>query len=284
MMIINQLKTVLLLGVLTSILLIIGALIGGQQGLTVALIFAILMNFGSYFFSHKIVLMMYRAKELPKSKAPEIHKMVEDICKAAGLPKPKIYLVPSPHSNAFATGPSPKKAVVAVTEGIMKLLTKEELKGVLAHEIGHVKNRDILIQTIAATIASVISYLAFMARWAAFMGGDRENKNPFGIIAILALAILAPLAAMIIQLAISRSREYLADERGARLIKNPSPLASALHKLESAASHVPLQFGSPGSAHLFIVKPFRGGQGLLSLFSTHPPLAERVSRLKAMKF
>jgi heat shock protein HtpX len=282
-MIINQLKTVFLLGILSSILLVIGALIGGQEGLTIALIFAVLMNFGSYFFSHKIVLMMYRAKELSKSQAPQVHVMVEEICRAANLPKPKIYLIPSPHPNAFATGPSPKKGVVAVTEGIMKLLTKEELKGVLAHEISHIKNRDILIQTIAATIASVISYLAFMARWAAFMGGDRENRNPFGVIALLAMALLAPLAAMIIQLAISRSREYLADERGARLIKNPSPLASALQKLESAASHVPLQFGNPATAHLFIVKPFRG-QGIMNMFSTHPPLQERITRLKAMKF
>jgi len=283
-MILNQLKTAVLLGVLSGILLLIGALLGGQQGLTIALMFAVLMNFGAYFFSHKIVLMMYRAQELPKNKAPEIHKIIEDICREANLPKPKVYLIPSPHANAFAAGPSPKKAVVAVTEGILKLLTKEELKGVLAHEIGHVKNRDILISTIAATIASVISYVAYMARWAAFFGGsDRENRNPFSIIGLLLMTILAPLAAMIIQLAISRSREYLADERGARLIKNPLPLASALQKLDSASKHVPLMFGSPSTSHLFIVKPFRGGQGLLSLFSTHPSLESRIQRLKAMK-
>lgn len=282
-MIANQFKTVALLGVLTGILLLIGGAIGGQQGLTIALIFAILMNFGSYFFSHKIVLAMYRAKELPKSQAPGIHKMVEEIAKEANIPKPKIYIVHTPHANAFATGPSPKKAVVAVTDGILSLLTKEELKGVLAHEIGHVKNRDILIQTVAATIASVISYIAFMARWAAIFGGMRGNNREGGnILELLVLAIVAPLAAMIIQLAISRSREYLADERGARLIKNPLPLASALGKLESSSQHVPLGRGSSSTAHLFIVKPFRGG-GALHLFSTHPPLAERVKRLKAMK-
>lgn len=282
-MILNQLKTALLLGVLSGILLLIGALLGGQQGLTIALVFAILMNFGTYFFSHKIVLMIYRAQELPKNKAPEIHKIIEDICREANLPKPKVYLIPSPHANAFASGPSPKNAVVAVTEGILKLLTKEELKGVLAHEIGHVKNRDILISTIAATIASVISYLAYMARWAAFFGGtDRENRNPFSIIGLLLMTILAPLAAMIIQLAISRSREYLADERGARLIRNPLPLASALQKLDSASKHTPLMFGSPSTAHLFIVKPFRG-EGLLSLFSTHPSLQNRIQRLKTLK-
>ncbi|MEK6839348.1 MAG: zinc metalloprotease HtpX [Nanoarchaeota archaeon] len=278
----NQIKTVLLLGILTSIVLLIGAFIGGQQGLTIALVFSVLMNFGAYFFSHKIVLMMYRAQELPKSKAPEIHRMVEEIAHAANIPKPKIYLIPSPHANAFATGPSPKKAVVAVTDGIIKLLTKEELKGVLAHELGHVKNRDILIQTIAATIASVISYLAFMARWAAIVGTGRDDNRGGNPLALLFMVIIAPLAAMIIQLAISRSREYMADERGARLIKNPLPLASALSKLETASKHVPLQFGSPSSSHLFIVKPFRG-DGLMSLFSTHPPLQERISRLKAMK-
>ncbi len=283
MMIINQLKTVLFLGILTGILLVIGGMIGGQQGLTVALVFALLMNFGTYFFSHKIVLMMYRAQELPKSKAPEIHKMVEDICRKADLPKPKIYLIPSPAANAFATGPNPKHAVVAVTEGIMKLLTKEELKGVLSHELGHVKNRDILISTIAATIASVISYLAFMARWAAIFGGNRDDNRGGNPLGLLFMAIIAPLAAMIIQLAISRSREYLADERGARLLKNSQPLASALQKLESASKHTPLTFGSPSTAHLFIVKPFRG-EGLLSLFSTHPPLQERIQRLKSMKF
>ena len=283
-MIFNQFKTALLLGIMSGILLMIGAFIGGQQGLTVALVFAVLMNFGTYFFSHKLVLMMYRAQELPKNKAPEVHKMIEDICKEANLPKPKVYLIHSPHSNAFASGPSPKRAVVAVTEGILKLLTKEELKGVLAHEIGHVKNRDILISTIAATIASVISYLAFMARWAAIFGGGRDDNRGGNPLGLLFMAIIAPLAAMIIQLAISRSREYLADERGARLIKNPLPLASALQKLETASKTHPLMFGSPSTSHLFIVKPFSGGQGLLNLFNTHPPLQERIQRLKAMKF
>ena len=279
----NQLKTVALLGALTGILLFVGGLIGGQQGLTIALFFAVLMNFGSYFFSHKIVLAMYHAKELKESEAPGIHAMVEEIAREAKIPKPKVYIIHAPHANAFATGPNPKKAVVAVTDGIVQLLTKEELKGVLAHEIGHVKNRDILISTIAATIASVISYLAFMVRWAAILGtGSRDDQRGSNVLGLLVMTIVAPLAAMIVQLAISRSREYLADERGARLIRNPLPLASALQKLESASHSRPLGMGSPSTAHLFIVKPFRG-KGMLNLFSTHPPLHERVARLKKLK-
>jgi heat shock protein HtpX len=282
-MIVNQLKTVALLGVLTAILLLIGGYFGGQQGLTIAFGFAILMNVGSYFWSHKLVLAMYKAKELPQSQAPGIHKIVQEIAKDANIPKPKIYIVHTPHSNAFATGPNPKKAVVAVTDGIVKLLTKEELKGVLAHEISHVKNRDILVSTIAATIASVISYIAFMARWAAIFGGMRGDNDSGNILELLLLAIVAPLAAMIVQLAISRSREYLADERGAKLIGNGKPLASALAKLETASKQLPLGKGAASTGHLFIIKPFRGA-GMMNLFSTHPPHHKRIERLNNMKF
>lgn len=283
-MFLNQLKTVVLLGLLTGILLVIGGLIGGRAGLTIAFVFAILMNFGMYFYSHKLVLVMYRAKPLSKKQAPKIHQMVEEIAKEAGIPKPKLYMVPTQTSNAFATGPSPKKAVVAVTEGIVKLLTYDELKGVLAHEIGHVKNRDMLVSTIAAALASVISYVAFMARWAAIFGGvggrDRGGTNIVGLIVI---GILAPIAALIIRLAISRSREYLADSTGAKFLKNGVPLARALEKLESDNRSHPLRFGSPSTSSLFIVNPFRANT-LVRLLSTHPPIPERAKRLRSMKF
>ena len=280
----NHVKTALLLGALSGLVIAAGGLIGGKTGLTIALLFAVLMNFGMFFFSHKLVLAMYRAQELPKSKAPKLHEMVEDICKRAGLPKPRIYLVPTETPNAFATGPTKNKAVVAVTSGIMKLLTHDELKGVLAHEIGHIKNHDMLITTIAATIASVISYLAMMARYAAIFGpGDRNRgQNTAGILSLLLLSILAPLAATLIQLAVSRSREYVADERSARLLKNSAHLASALQKIESAVKTHPLSFGNPATASLFIMNPFRAST-LVTLFSTHPPTHERVKRLKSLE-
>ncbi|MBI2507887.1 zinc metalloprotease HtpX [Candidatus Woesearchaeota archaeon] len=281
----NQLKTVLFLGILSGILLIIGRLIGGAQGLAVALVFAILMNVGSYFFSHKLILLMYRAKEVSKKDNPALHEMVEEICKEANIPKPKIYLVPTEAPNAFAAGPNPKKSVVAVTQGILKLLSKEELKGVLAHEVAHVKNRDILIATIAATMASVITYTAHMAQFAAMFGGGSRDENNGGgnVISLLLLAILAPLAAMLIQLAISRSREFIADETGARLIKKAEPLAKALEKLESGAKNHPLRFGSDSTNHMFIISPFRGaGKTFLSLFMTHPLTSDRCKRLRSL--
>ncbi len=282
-MIENYIKTVVLLGALTGLLFVIGGLIGGRGGLTIALVFAVIMNFGAFFFSHKIVLAMYRAKEAPKSKYPKLHAMVEEISRKAGVPKPKVYLIPSNNSNAFATGPSKNKAVVAVTEGIMKLLTPDELRGVLAHEIGHIKNKDMLIATIAATIATVISYVASMARFAAIFGGGRDNDGRSNALQIIVLGILAPLIAVIIQLAISRSREYLADERGARLLHNSEPLARALEKLERDNKANPIRFGSPTTSSLFIVNPF-SGQTLATWFSTHPPMAARISRLRVMKF
>ena len=265
-------------------MLFIGNLLGGMQGLTIAFLFSVLMNIGMYWFSDKIVLMMYRAREATKKDYPEYHVMVEDICKKAGLPKPRLYIVPSTTPNAFATGRNPKHAAVACTEGILQLLSKEELKGVLSHEMSHIKNRDILITTIAATIAGIISYVAMMARWAAIFGGmgGRDNNGRGNIFGFLVIAILAPIIALILQLAISRSREYLADHTGAKLIKNPLPLADALQKLETANKHHPMKFGNPATSSLFIVNPF-SGRALLQLFSTHPPLAERVRRLKEMK-
>ncbi len=275
----NQIKTVLLLGILSGILLGIGALVGGQTGLIVMFIIALLMNFGSYFFSDKIALMIYGAKEVSSKEQPELHKIVEEVCKLSNCPKPKIYLINTPQANAFATGRSPKHACIAVTTGIMGLLTKDELKGVLAHEVGHVVNRDILISSIAATIATCISFIASMAQWGAVFGGDRDRGN---VIGLLLLAIITPIIAMIIQLAISRSREYYADYTGAKNIRNPEALASALEKIESSVRHHPFQKTgvTESTAHMFIKNPFRGG---LALLSTHPPTGERVKRLREMK-
>jgi len=280
---INQLKTVLLLGVLTGILLFIGSLLGGIQGLTIAFAFAIIMNVGSYWFSDKIVLKMYRAQVVPKAKAPKIHAMVEELAKKAGIPKPKVYVIPTANLNAFCTGRNPKNTSIAFTDGILKALTLRELKGVAAHELSHAKNRDILVSTIAATIASVIAYIAFMARWAAIFGGGRSSEGGSNIFELIALAIIAPLTATMIQLAISRGREYLADETGSRLTKDPNALADALLKLEAQNKAQPLRFGNPQSAHLFITNPFKA-RGFASLFQTHPPTKERVARLRSMKF
>lgn len=284
-MIANQIKTVLLLGLLTALLLWVGQLIGGGAGLVIALVFSILINVGSYFFSDKIVLAMYRAKPASEHDYPKLHHMVEDISKRAGIPKPRVYIILTQTPNAFATGRNPKHAVVAATEGILKLLDDRELRGVLAHEIGHVKNRDILITTIAATIAGVISYLASMAQWAAIFGGfgGRDDRDGGGMIQLLVLAIITPLIAMLLQLAISRSREYLADKSGAEYIGNGHALADALEKLERGNKVHPMHHGTPATSSLFIVNPFSGG-ALLALLSTHPPMDERIKRLRAMKF
>jgi len=279
---INQIKTTLLLGLLTGLMLGAGWLLGGQTGLLIALVFSILMNFCSYFFSDKIVLFMYRAKEAKKSDYPSLHSIVEEVSKSAGIPKPKVYVIPTNTPNAFATGRNPKHAVVACTEGILQLLDKEELKGVIAHEISHVKNRDILIATVAATIAGVISYLAQMAQFAAIFGGGNRDRDSGNAIGMLALAIITPLIALIIQLAISRSREYLADETAAKTIHNPKALASALHKLEVGVKNNPLRFGSPATSSLFIVNPF-SARGFMTMLSTHPPMQERIRRLNEMK-
>lgn len=276
----NQLKTLVLLALLTGLLLWTGSFFG-SNGLIIAAAFALLINFGSYYFSDKIVLFMYKAKPADKKTHAKLFSMVEDISKNADIPMPKLYIVPTQTPNAFATGRNPKHSAVACTEGILDLLTDKELKGVLAHEISHIKNRDTLIQTIAATIAGVISYLATMLRFGAMFGGnDREGNN--NIIGLLVIAILAPILALLIQLAISRSREYLADATGAKLAKDHNGLASALEKLERGVKYNPLAFGNEATSSLFIVNPFKASM-LLSLFSTHPPVSERVKRLKELK-
>ena len=279
---INQAKTFILLAMLTALLLFAGNILGGRIGFIFALVFVVLMNIVSYFFSHKFVLAMYKAKPAEKTH-PELIKSVREVAHLANIPMPKVYIIPSPQANAFATGRNPKNAVVAVTEGIMQLLSKDELKGVIAHEVAHIKNRDILIQTVAATLAGIISYLATMAKWSAIFGGfgDRDSRGGGNLIAILALAIITPIIAMLIQFAISRSREYLADETGAKILHNPYGLANALEKLENSAKHQPLGMGSNATAHMFISNPFRG-RGFIKMLSTHPPTSERVKRLKEM--
>jgi|SRR3989344_3669046 len=282
----NQLKTVLLLGGLTGLFLLIGALAGGRAGLTIALIFAGGMNFVSYWWSDKIVLWMYKAKEADKSTHYKLYDAIRSITQKAQLPMPKVYIVDTPQANAFATGRNHKHAAVAVTTGILQLLTEKELRGVLAHEIGHIKNRDILISSIAATIAGVISYIAMMARWAAIFGGmgGRDNRDNGGILELLVLAVIAPIMAMIIQFAISRSREYLADETSAQLLKDKEGLASALEKIEASVKHHPfMRMGkTEATAHLFISNPLKASS-FLELFSTHPTTEKRVQKLRAMK-
>jgi len=281
-MFLNRLKTFLLLVGLTAIIFAIGGFLGGQTGLAIAFGFAILMNVVTYFFSDKIVLKMYKAQPITKAKAPDIHAMVERLAKKANIPKPKIYLVPTETPNAFATGRNPQNAVVAVTQGIVKLLNKKELEGVLAHELGHVKNRDILISTIAATLAAVIMYVSSMARFAAIFGGFRDDRGGGNIAELLVLAIVAPIAAMLIQFAISRSREFMADATSARLTNEPEHLASALQKLESYAKRMPLRLGNKATASLFIINPLTGKQ-MMNFFSTHPSTEQRVAKLMAMK-
>jgi len=282
-MIKNQIKTVLLLGLLTGVLLGAGHLLGGRQGLIIGLAFAFLMNFGSYWFSDKIVLAMYRAKAVGQNDRPVLYKIVKEVTGKAGIPMPKVYVVPAENPNAFATGRNPSNASIACTEGILNLLSEDELRGVIAHEVAHIKNRDILIQTVAATIAGVISYLAFMAKWGAIFGGfgGREGDRG-GLIGLLALAIVTPLIAMIIQFAISRSREYLADETGGKIIKNPGVLANALEKLDLHGKERPMRFGSEATSCLFIANPF-SARGALHLLSTHPPMKRRISKLRNME-
>ncbi len=281
----KMLKTTMLLGVLTGLLVLVGNIMGGTGGMIIAFIFAIIMNFGSYWYSDKIVLKMYKAKEVSRSEAPVLYKIVENLARKANLPMPKVYIVNNQSPNAFATGRDPKHAAVAATTGILRLLSKEELEGVLGHELAHVKNRDTLISAIAATIAGVITMLAMWARWAAifggFGGGDRDS-GASNIITFLVLAILAPIAAMIVQLAISRSREYVADEEGANICGNPHYLSSALQKLEQGVVAAPMVDANPSTAHMFIVNPLKGGM-MKNLFSTHPSTTERVARLEKMK-
>jgi len=277
----NQLKTVLLLGALTAILIFFGNAIGGSGGMKVALVMAAIMNLVSYWFSDRMVLSMYAAQEVSPQQAPELHAMVGELAREAGVPMPRLFVIPQDTPNAFATGRDPSHAVVAVTEGIVRLLSPAELKGVLAHEMSHVRNRDILIQSVAATLGGAIMVLANMSRFSAsYAGGEGEQRrgNP---LSLLLLAILGPSAAMLIQMAISRSREFIADESGARLCHDPEPLAGALEKLEVANQQMPM-IANPATENMFIVNPLTGG-GLMSLFSTHPPIEERVARLRALR-
>jgi len=285
----NMLKTTILLASLTGLLVLIGDYFGGTGGMIIAFLFAIIMNFGSYWYSDKIVLKMYRAKEVSPAEAPNLHRIVDGLAMKAGIPKPKVYIVESGMPNAFATGRNPEHAAVAATTGILELLSYEEMEGVLAHELAHVKNRDTLISAIAATLAGVVTMLAHWAQWAAIFGGfggSRDDDNG-GIIGLIAMAILAPIAATLIQLAISRSREYAADAEGASISRKPWALANALEKLEYGNSHYKPRVSDvqakESSAHMFIVNPLKGG-AIQSLFSTHPATDERVRRLKAMRF
>jgi heat shock protein HtpX len=278
----NRFKTFLLMLVLTVLLVIVGSAIGGRSGAVYAFVFAALMNFFSYWFSDKIVLRMYGAKEVTQSEAPQLYGIVAELTSKASLPMPKVYIMENETPNAFATGRNPEHAAVAVTSGIMRILSKEELMGVIGHELSHIQHRDILISTIAATMAGAISMLATMARWGAMFGGMRSDDNEGrggNMLVVLFVSIFASIAAMLIQLAISRSREYYADEGGAHL-SHPLSLAKALGKLEMASQRIPMQ-ANPSTAHMFIVNPLRGG-GVLSLFSTHPPMEERIARLEEM--
>jgi heat shock protein HtpX len=277
----NRVKTVLLLAGLTAFLVFMGKVLGGRSGMYVAFGLAVAMNFFSYWFSDKIVLRMYGAQEVSPAEAPQLHQIVDELAREAGIPKPKVYIIQDESPNAFATGRNPEHAAVAATEGIMRLLTPTELKGVLAHEIGHVRNRDILISSIAATMAGAIMILADIARFGAIFGLGRDDDEGPGILGVLVMSIIAPIAAMLIQLAISRSREYLADETGARLAHNPESLARALEKLAMGVERAPMN-ASPATAHMFIVNPL-SGRSLMKLFSTHPPIEERVARLRAMR-
>ncbi|MEK6984355.1 MAG: zinc metalloprotease HtpX [Nanoarchaeota archaeon] len=278
----NQFKTAILLALLTSLLFWVGSYFG-KTGLIFAGIFVVLMNFGSYFFSDKIVLWMYRAKEAKQSEHPKLHKVVKEVVKLSNLPMPKVYIIPTNSPNAFATGRSPKHAAVAATEGILKILDEEELKGVISHEFAHIKNRDILISTIVGTIAGIISYVGVMARWSAIFGGSRDDDRGGNLISLLVLGIITPLVATLIQLAISRSREYLADESGAKTVKNGNALADALEKIEKNVDINPMRFGTSATAHLFISNPFRN-TSFLKFFMTHPSTKSRVARLRALKF
>ena len=278
----NQFKTFFLMLVLMGIFILVGTAIGGRSGAVYAFIFAALMNFGMYWFSDKIVLRMYGAKQVSQGDAPELYQIVGELVNKAGLPMPKVYIMENETPNAFATGRNPEHAAVAVTTGILRILSKEELMGVIGHELSHIQHRDILISTIAATMAGAISMLSSMARWGAIFGGGRSDEEGGGggnILVVLLVSIFASIAAMLIQMAISRSREYMADEGGAHL-SHPLSLAKALGKLEVAAQRIPME-ANPSTAHMFIVNPLRGG-GVLSLFSTHPPIGERIAKLEEM--
>jgi heat shock protein HtpX len=279
----NNLKTGILLIALSALVVYLGSLFGGQQGATIALVLAAAMNVGAYWFSDRLVLRMYKAREVTEAEAPQLFSMVADLAQRAGIPMPKVYVIPSETPNAFATGRNPKHAAVAVTEGITRILSRDELQGVIAHELSHVRHRDTLISTVAATLVGAITWMAQMAQFAAIFGGrsdDEEGGNPF---VVLIVAMIAGLAATLLQLAVSRSREFEADAAAARLVGTGEPLATALEKLERGAHLVPMP-ASPATAHLFIVSPLSGGRGTAGVFAklmrTHPLTAERVERLR----
>lgn len=279
----NMFKTAVLLAALTAMLVVLGGAIGGRQGMVIAFVLAAAMNFFSYWFSDRMVLAMYRAQPVDEAQAPALYAIVRRLATRAAIPMPRVYVIPTDTPNAFATGRDPSHAAVAVTEGIVRILDADELEGVLAHELAHVANRDILISTIAATLAGAITYLAHMAQYAAFFGGGRQDDEEGGSnpIALIAMAVLAPIAAMLVQLAVSRSREFQADATGARYAGRTWGLAKALEKMEMAARVAPMA-ANPATAHLFIVNPL-SGSNLMKLFSTHPPLEERIARLRAMR-
>ncbi len=277
----SQIKTVVLLALLSGLVIVLGGYLGGRTGIVIAFAFALIMNVGSYWFSDKIVLSMYRAQEVTPEQAPQLYQMVGELARRANLPMPRVYIIPDQSPNAFATGRNPEHAVVAVTQGILKLLPTNELRGVLAHEMGHIAHRDILIQTVAAVLASAIVGIANIMQFAAIFGGGRSDSRGGNPLALLATALLAPVAATLIQMAISRSREYLADAKGAELSGNPLYLAGALEKLSTYTARVPMQTRNQATEPLFIVNPF-AGKSFSSLFSTHPPIEERIARLQAM--
>ena len=276
----NQIRTTVLLAVMTVLIMWIGQMFGGRQGMVIALFVAAAMNFFSYWYSDKIVLRMYRAQEVTAQQAPELHSIVATLAQRAEVPMPRVFIIPKEAPNAFATGRNPQNAVVAVTQGLLKLMNRDEVMGVLAHEMAHVKNRDILIGSVAATMAGAIMLLATMARWAAIFGGvsGDDDEGGMGILGLIVMSILAPLAATLIQLAISRSREYLADATGARFAGNGAGLANALEKLGAYSGRLPMN-ANPSTAHMFIVNPL-SGRSLMGLFSTHPPIEQRIARLR----
>ncbi len=278
----NQIRTTILLAAMTALILWIGSLFGGRSGMLIALVLAAGMNFFSYWYSDKIVLRMYRAREVDARQAPELFDMVASLARNANLPMPRVYIIPKQAPNAFATGRNPEHAVVAVTEGLMRLMNRDEVMGVLAHELAHVKDRDILISSIAATMAGAIMVLANMARWAAiFGGGSRDEEGGMGGLGLIVMSIFAPIAALIIQMAVSRAREYEADAVGARIAGNSNGLANALEKMGAYSKRLPME-ANPSTAHMFIVNPL-SGRSLMNLFSTHPPLEERVARLRGTR-
>ncbi|ACG74154.1 peptidase M48 Ste24p [Anaeromyxobacter sp. K] len=281
----NYAKTAMLMAVLIALLAIGGNVVGGAQGMLLFGGLGLVFNFLSYWFSDRLALMAHRARPVTREELPQVYEIVERLTRRAGMPMPRVYVIPSETPNAFATGRNPSHAAVAVTEGILRILDRRQLEGVLAHELAHVRNRDILISTVAAAVAGLISTLGYVVRWGALLGGMRREDDRGGSpLELLAWAILAPLVALVIQLAVSRSREYGADASGAELVGDPEPLAEALLALERGNEAIPYQYGGPATAHLFIVNPFHGaGAKMMSLFSTHPPIEERVRRLREMR-